>query len=104
MANIARGTTPTFTLTFSDETVDLTTANNVYVTFLSGNTKITKTGTDLTITALSIGVHLSQEETLSSREGIVNIQANWTTADGNRVASEIASYTLTRQLLDEVIE
>lgn len=36
-----QGTTPTFTLTVP-ETVDLTTAHNVYVTFAQGHKKLTK--------------------------------------------------------------
>lgn len=38
--SIPRGTTPTFALTFEDEELDLTQAENVYVTF----SYITKTG------------------------------------------------------------
>ena len=42
-------TTPTFTLTFSDNQVDLTQANQVFVTFKGNIEKITKTGNDLTV-------------------------------------------------------
>ena len=56
-------TTPTFTLTFTEQALDLTQAQNVYVTFKSGETLMTKTGADLTIAEKSIGVYLSQEET-----------------------------------------
>ena len=42
-------TTPTFTLNFTEQSLDLTQARNVYVTFKSEGTLITKTGEDLTV-------------------------------------------------------
>jgi len=99
---IVRGTTPTFTLTFPD-TVDLTEADNVYVTFTSGDIVMTKTGTDLDVTAHEISVYLTQEETFSFGIGNIEIQANWTVNNGNRIASEIKNYAISRQLLNEVI-
>ena len=53
---LARYTTPTFTLTFTEDALDLTQAQNVYVTFRSGDVLMTKTGADLTIAEKSIGV------------------------------------------------
>lgn len=41
--SIPRATTPTISFTFADQTIDLTQATNVYVTFRSGMKKITKT-------------------------------------------------------------
>ena len=103
--SVPRGTTPTFTLTFAQSSgVDLTEAVNVYVTFLSGHKTITKTGSDLTVGQRSIGVFLSQEDTLSFGVGDVQIQANWTTGDGKRIASEITRYPITGNLLPRVIE
>ena len=100
---IPRGTTPTFTLTF-DADIDLTAAANVYVTFRSPTALITKTGEDLQVQEKQIDVYLSQAETLQFAEGKIEVQANWTTATGGRVASEIAYYDISRQLLLEVIE
>lgn len=97
------GTTPTFTLTFSEE-IDLTQAANVYVTFQSGTQTVTKTGDALQIAERSIGVLLSQEDTLAFLAGPVSIQANWTTPDGKRLASEIVKYQFDKQLLMRVIE
>lgn len=98
------GTTPTFTLTFSEQSgVDLTQAANVYVTFCSGTKTVTKTGDDLTIEQRSVGVMLSQEETLSFIPNVA-IQANWTTPDGKRIASEVVNYKFDPQLLMKVIE
>lgn len=96
------GTTPTFTLTFSEE-IDLTQASNVYVTFCSGTKMVTKTGDDLTIEQRSVGVMLSQEETLSFIPNVA-IQVNWTTPDGKRIASEVVNYKFDPQLLMKVIE
>ena len=100
------GTTPTFTLTFADENLDLTSAQNVYVTFHSHHqsSSLTKTGEDLTVEEKSIAVYLTQEETLSFYEGDVEIQANWTSSTGGRCASDIVSYTFSKQLLKEVLE
>ncbi len=100
------GTTPTFTLTFTDENLDLTTANNVYVTFHSiGKADLlTKTGEDLTVNEKTIEVYLSQAETLAFNEGDVEIQANWTSATGGRCASDVVTYDFGKQLLKEVVE
>ena len=97
-------TTPTFTLTFTEQALDLTQAQNVYVTFRSGETLMTKSGADLTIAEKSIGVYLSQEETAKFKVGYVEIQANWTTATGGRAASEVTKYNITEQLLKRVVE
>lgn len=103
----ARGTTPTFTLTFpstGQNVVDLTQARNVYVTFKNGNKTITKTGEDLTVEAHSISVYLNQEETLSFTRFGTEIQANWTYENGRRAASEIKTYSFSEQLLNKVVE
>ena len=102
--SVARATTPTFTCTFTEQTLDLTTANNVYVTFSQGAKAITKTGTALEIQAKQIDVYLSQKETLLFEEGMVEVQANWTGANGMRAASEVEVVELTRQLLKKVVE
>ena len=99
--SIPRGTTPIFTLTFTD--VDLTAAAHVYVTFKQGGRILTKSDADLTVTATSIEVPLSQEETLMFATGDVLIQANWTAA-GVRTASEITKYEFTKQLLAKVVD
>ena len=96
-------TTPTFTLTFTERNLDLTQAQNVYVTFRSGAVLITKTGEDLTVDEKTISVFLTQEETARFIMGSLQIQANWT-QNGRRVASEIATYDMTGQLLTKVIE
>ena len=98
-----RGTTPTLVLTFTDDNLDLTSATGVYVTFKYGPNDLTKTGEDLTVEAKKITVSFTQEETLAFPEGPMQIQANWTGADGFRAASEIQSFNWSRQLLPEVL-
>ena len=97
-------TTPTFTLTFSQDGLDLTQAQNVYVTFRSGPSVITKSGNDLTVGEKTIGVFLNQTDTGKFRIGNIEIQANWTTNGGGRFASETVQYPITEQLLKKVVE
>lgn len=100
---VPRYTTPVFTLTFTEKTLDLTQATGVYVTFKQATLDITKTGDELEVAEKSIAVYMSQEETAQFCDGTVEIQANWVTGDGNRAASEIVTYDFTRQLLPVVI-
>lgn len=99
-----RGTTPTFILTLNDENVDLTLAENVYVTFSQAWTILTKTGDDLDISKKQISVYLTQEETLSFVFSTLEIQVNWTYSDGQRASSEIKRVSLNRNLINEVLE
>lgn len=101
--SIPRGVTPTFTLTFSDEALDLTAASHVYVTFVGGKT-VTKSDSELTIEEKQISVYLSQEETLSFNTGLVSIQVNWTYGNGSRSASEMVNYPFSNNLLNEVVQ
>lgn len=100
---IIRGTTPTFTLTVP-ETVDLTTAGNVYATFRQGTTTRTKSGDDLDVSAHQVDVYLDQSETLAFTTGDVEIQLNWTFAGGRRAASTITKVTFDENLLRRVVE
>ena len=100
---VTQYTTPTFTLTFTDEELDLTQARNVYVTFSSAGGNFTKTGDALTVEAKSISVFLSQEET-GRLNGIARIQANWVMPNGMRAASNISAVQIDAQLLRRVVE
>ena len=96
-------TTPTFTLTFDDQDIDLTLASAVFVSFKSGTYSLRKTGEDLTIEARKIIVSLTQEETSHFGVGTdVSIQANWTIGD-HRVGTEVVIVDVSEQLLKEVI-
>lgn len=99
-----RGTTPTFQLTINDETVDLTSADNVYVTFADKCWSITKTGEDLDVSTNQVDVYLSQEETLSFPKGNVYVQINWTFDNGKRACTTIASVKVTKNLIERVLE
>lgn len=101
---VSKGTTPTFTLTFAqDSGVDLTQAVHVYVSFKGAKT-IEKSDAELTITERTVGVYLSQAETLAISDGVVQIQVNWTYGDGSRAASEMVKYTFDDNLIGRVIE
>ena len=102
--SIPRGTTPTFTLTFSEQGLDFTQVNNVYVTFERGGRNITKSGSNLAIQEKQIQVYLDQRETLMFTEGAVEIQVNWTGMNGRRAASEIKSVDVSKNLLRRVVE
>ena len=101
---IARATTPTFTLKFSDKDLDLTTANNVYATFEQDEVNFTKTGADLDIAEKQVDVYLTQEETLQFKVGVVDIQLNWTMNNGRRASSDVKQVAITKQLLRQVVE
>lgn len=101
-----KGTTPTFTLTLPEE-VDLTTAQNVYVTFEKGKKELRKTDTDLVVTTNVIEVYLTQEETLSFPSGDVALQVNWTyIQDGvkKRAATEIVKVNMRTNIEDRVLD
>lgn len=102
--SIPRGTTPTVKCTFNDETLDLTTALKVYVTFEQGPKSLTKSGSDIVVGAKQVEIYLSQQETLSFNDGPVKVQVNWTTAGGHRASSKPSSIELSEQLLRRVIE
>lgn len=101
--SVARGTTPTYILTFTEPSLDLTAANNVYVTFRKGVKILTKTGEDIDVAEKQIDVYLNQKETLSFTQGDVKVQVNWTLANGRRAASEVKTIELSEQLLEKVI-
>lgn len=98
-------TTPTLTLTLP-ESVDLTLANELLVTFSQYETQITKTLDDnVSLIAKNIiGVTLSQEETLKFVPNrIVSVQVNWIVGDA-RLATTIGKIIVTPNLIPEVIE
>lgn len=97
-------TSPTFTLTFNEEELDLTTARNVYVTFRSKERVLTKTGEDLVVDPKTISVYVSQAECANFYIGTLLIQANWIDDMGNRIASDIVRCDVTDNLLKQVVE
>ena len=104
MMSVARGTTPTYILTFDEQSLDLTAMRNVYVTFKKGAKVLTKTGNDIVVTERRVEVYLNQKETLSFFAGDVEVQVNWTMEGGRRACSEVVNIVLSKQLLDKVVE
>lgn len=102
-------TTPTLYLTVED--VDIT-SNEVYVSLEQGKIELTKSGSDLTMTAETeqgqtntyIEVLLTQEETAAFNWGRpCEVQVNWITASDVRAATYIVTIPVLRNLLDKVV-
>lgn len=100
-----RGTTPTYTFTLP-ESVDMTQATDVFVTFAKKDSTLlfTKTGDDLEVAEHSVSVFLTQEETLAFPVGTVAVQLNWIYPPEKRACSNIIYIDAKRNLIDEVIE
>lgn len=105
-----RFTTPAIPLTIEGK--DLSTGEDIIVTFKQGNLKLEKSGADLDIetdthgqvTDTIVTVILSQAETGAFIDNkSVEVQVNWINASGARDATEIAHISSGRNLLDEVI-
>lgn len=99
-----RGTTPTITITVTGE--DFAGAT-MYVTLEQGDVELTKTGTDVVVTATQTGstveIFLSQEETLMFTKGTAKIQIRWIDQGGIAQASPIKNITVDAILLEGVI-
>lgn len=107
-----RGTTPTFTLNMLDEQLDLRNASNVYATFKQKNVLLTKTGNDLNITVTqesgsyknTCEVYFTQTESLQFTCGSIEVQLNWTYADGSRACSNIVNIAVNNNLVGSVLQ
>ena len=102
---MVNGTTIPISLTGD---VDLTAAINVYVTLAQGNTTITLTGEELSVSSNTVEFNLTQTQSLSLSVGApVSVQVNWTYYDLNgnvqRAATKTKKITVTEQLLKQVI-
>lgn len=100
---IIRGTTPTIHFEFDDEDLDLLEASHVYVTLLNNGVRVTLTDNDLVVYEKAVDAYLSQEQTLAMSGGMTECQINWTYADGARVASQIQTIIIGRNLENEVL-
>lgn len=91
-----RGTTPTITITTD---IDLTSAINMFITF-EQNDRIVfeKTLADVEITSESVICNLTQEDTLSLKNGIVRFQIRATLGD-SKVASNVMAASV-----DEILK
>lgn len=102
-----QGTTPTYAFTLA-ESVDLSTAESVYLTFAKTNYEVllTKEDNDLQIEGNTVSVFLEQDDTLSFPKGKVLVQVNWTyDEDGEtkRACTDIATIEVKRNLLNDTI-
>lgn len=103
-------TTPSFEITIPG--ADLSSARDVYVTVTQGAVTITKSGTDLAISAdgKTVSCWLTQEESLQFRSsGKASAQVNWVYIDAvdgdlRRAATNPLSVEVGTQLYKEVIE
>lgn len=101
-----KGTTPTLSLTFSND-VDLTEATQIAVTFSDSrqNKIMEKADADLEVSAHQIDITLTQEETLAFPKDVL-IQVNFLYVDGTiirRAASTIAGLRFNNNLKAEVM-
>lgn len=105
-----RGTTPTLSFTIADQAVDLSAADNVYVTISQYATNITKTGEFVTVSGNTVSVWLTQIESMRLSVGNpASVQINWTYTDDltgtkRRAATKAKEITIENQLLGRVIE
>ena len=103
-----RATTPSIYLNFPD-TVDLTEATSVVVTFcapITAEVLLEKSDDELDITAQQIAITLTQEESLALPKGSVLVQANWLYSDGvevKRACSNIKEIYVNANLKPEVM-
>lgn len=96
-----RGSTPTNTFAVD---IDLTGAT-VFISYeQKGGVVLEKTGDDLTVTADSITLDLTQEDTLKFATGEVLIQIRYVFPNGAADASNIIKTTFERIIKDGVIE
>ena len=101
-----RGTTPTFVLNLETDTIDLTEANNVYISLETDSVEMLKQNGDegVEIQPHQISVYLTQAETLQFAEkSKIEIQVNWTYANGSRGCTDIARVSVGRNLVDKVL-
>ena len=96
-----QGLTPTIIVTV-DESTDLTAAANVYVSFKQGGAVWKKTD-GFTVAAHAVDIYLEQADTLAFGVGTVEVQINWTYANGQRGATKPVALTVLPNHLLEVL-
>ena len=103
-----RGTTPTITVMVDGDISQM----DIYLTFKCGKREITKTGEDLTVTAVTgqsstttqIVCQLSQEDTLAMQAGQkCEVQIRACVGESTAIATTIGSMPVDRILKDGVI-
>lgn len=104
-----RGTTPTIRWKLSNESIDLSTVEQIWMTFKEQNNEksaMTKDITELTIDEekRTISYDFSQEETLQFKTGIIETQLRVLLDNGDALATEIQTFKVERILKGGVIE
>ena len=105
-----RGTTPTFTLTIQDQSVNLSQALTVIATFKQSGKRIDISGERLAIDGRTVSVYLTQQESLLLTPGVpASVQINWTYANPSgetprRAATVPANFKIDEQFYERVIE
>lgn len=100
---MVQATTPTFTFTFPNS-IDPSTFQKIVFSLTQNDIEFEKTDESLKIEGQTISVLLTQEETLSLRVGEAELQLNWLYADGTRACSDINKITITKNLLQEILQ
>lgn len=96
-----QGTTPILQITVNN--IDLADMEHIYVVFEQNGNLLKKSMTDLKVENNVISVLLTQEETLSFKNGNCNIQLRMVTYDGIAMASPIKTVNVYSVLNKEVI-
>ena len=96
-----QGTTPTLQITVNN--IDLADMEHIYVVFEQNGNLLKKSMTDLKVENNVISVLLTQEKTLSFKNGNCNIQLRMITYDGIAMASPIKTVNVYSVLNKEVI-
>jgi hypothetical protein len=106
---VVRGTTPNFTLRIKSDKIDLTKSQEVYVTIKQNSTEYDLSGELLSIEKNIVKCYLTQEQSLSLREGEAEMQINWLylAEDGQTIlrgATKAKTIQITKQLLRRILE
>lgn len=100
-----RGTTPTLQITVTG--IDVQYLTSIFLTLKQKKVEITKRETDIVKvydeTNNRLDVQLTQKETLSLEDGMVNIQLRAITSQGKAIASNIRTIPVDHILRDGVI-
>lgn len=102
MLETMQGLTPTIIVRFP-ETIDLTDAAYVYVSFRQGDKLLMKKTDGFTVESHEVDIYLTQEETLMFRSGSATVQVNWTYPSGQRGATRWISIKIDANQLPEVL-
>ena len=102
--SVPRGMTPSIKLTVPED-VDLTLMDDIVVSFDCNGVKVHKTGESLVISAHSIEVSLTQEDTLIFKEEWdLYAQINWL-LDGTRGGTDVCRVCrIGKQLYEQVMQ